>query len=272
MLILFFALISLAVTVICAALNTPAPAELWKYALMFVLGVPVITALYVLFAGIVSLFFTDEVPKKKQSALCRSISRGAGDICCFYARVRVHVSGTEKLPEGRFLLVANHRSGFDPLVILHTLPEQNIAFISKPGNMKLPVVGRIAYGACFLPIDRENARNALTTIRNAQEYLTKDMCSICIYPEGTRSHTREMLPFHHGSFKIAQRAKVPLVIASVSGTDLIPSHFPWRRTDVYLDILRTVPVEEVRAATTAELADMSRALIGEKLTEREGGA
>lgn len=273
MLILIFALISLAVTVLCAVLGSPAPAELWKYALLFVLGVPAVTVLYVLGAAVCSLFITTDVPKKKQSALCRAICRGAGDICCFYGRVRTHVSGTEKLPaDGRFLLVGNHRSAFDPLALLHSLPEQNIAFISKPENMKLPVVGRIAYGACFLPIDRDNAREALATIRNAETYLNGDMCSICIFPEGTRSHTRELLAFHAGSFKIAHRAKVPLVIASISGTDRIRGNFPLRRTDVYIDILQTVPYEELRTATTAELAEKARTMITGKLAERENWA
>ena len=248
-------------------------AQFWKCALIFVLGVPVLTALYVLFAALVSLFVDTTVPRKKQSAVCRGFASGGGDICCFYARVRTHVSGAEKLPENeRFLLVANHRSGFDPLTLLHSLKSANLAFISKPSNMKLPVVGRIAYGDCFLPIDRENDREALKTILCAADYLKRGLCSICIYPEGTRSKTRELLPFHHGSFKIAQRAGAPLVIAAVSGTDLVKKNFPLRPTDVYIDILEVIPAEETHAMTTAALSERARGAIAAALEKREGKA
>ena len=245
-------------------------AQLWKCALIFVLGVPVLTVLYVLSAAVVSLFVDPSWPRKKQSALCRGYVAGGGDICCFYCGVRTHVSGTEKLPaDGRFLLVANHRSLFDPLALFHALRPYNLAFISKPSNMRLPVLGRLAAGACFLPIDRENDREALKSILCAADYLKRDLCSICIYPEGTRSKTRELLPFHHGSFKIAQRAHVPLVIASVSGTDLVKKNVLRRPTDVYIDVLECIPADEVRAQTTAALSDHAREAIGAALKKRE---
>ena len=229
--------------------------------------------LFVLFAAVVSLFIDTKWPRKKQNGICRAIVTCGGEICCFYCGVRVHVNGKEKIPtDGRFLFVANHRSLFDPLTVFHALRDYNIAFISKPSNMKLPVLGRIAAGDCFLPIDRENDREALKTILCAADYLKRDLCSICIYPEGTRSKTRQMLPFHHGSFKIAQRAHVPLVIAAVSGTDMVKKNALRRFTDVYIDILELIPAEEVRDRTTAELSDHAYAAIAEALEKREGKA
>lgn len=246
-------------------------AELWKCALVFVLGVPAFSILYVISAAVVSLFIDTSWPRKKQNPLCRGYIARGGEMCCFYCNVRTHVNGSEKIPtDGRFLFVANHRSLFDPLALFHALRAYNLAYISKPSNMKLPVLGAIAAGACFLPIDRTNDRAALKTILCAADYLKKDLCSICIFPEGTRSKTRELLPFHHGSFKIAQRANVPLVIAAVSGTDLVKKNILRRRTDVYIDILEVIPAEEVKAQTTAVLSDHARDIIAKTLKEREG--
>ena len=270
MLIGIFAILSFLAAVAYGLLAQIAAAELWKCALIFVLGVPALTVLYVLFAAVVSLFIDKSWPREKQNALCRDIVAGGGDICCFYCGVRTHVSGEEKLPQGeRFLLVANHRSLFDPLALFHALRRYNIAFVSKPSNMKIPVLGRLAAGACFLPIDRENNREALKTILCAADYLKRDLCSICIFPEGTRSKTREMLPFHHGSFKIAQRAHVPLVIASVSGTDKAKRFSFLRPSDVYIDILEVIPADEAHAMKTAELSDHAREIIAAALAKRE---
>lgn len=89
----------------------------------------------------------------------------AGWVACMcylltgYGWVRTHVRGLEKLPEpGRFLLVCNHRSMFDPAVIVRKLGKFNISFVSKPSNMKIPIFGAMGYGAGYLPIDRENDR------------------------------------------------------------------------------------------------------------------
>lgn len=273
MLIGLFAILSFLAAAAYGVLTHITAAELWKCALIFVLGVPALTVLYVLFAAVVSLFIDTKWPREKRNPLCRSIISSGGEICCFYCGVRVHVIGREKLPtDGRFLLVANHRSLFDPLAIFHALRAYNIAFISKPSNMKLPVLGRIAAGDCFLPIDRENDREALKTILCAADYLKRDLCSICIYPEGTRSKTRQMLPFHHGSFKIAQRAHVPLVIAAISGTDMVKKNILRRRTDVYIDVLACIPAGEVQAETTAALSNRAYEAIAGALEKREGKA
>ena len=273
MLIGIFAILSFLAAAAYGLTTHIAAAELWKCALIFVLGVPALTVLFVLFAAAVSLFIDTKWPREKQNQLCRHIISLGGEICCFYCGVRVHVNGKEKIPtEGRFLFVANHRSLFDPLTVFHALREYNIAFISKPSNMKLPVLGRIAAGDCFLPIDRENDREALKSILCAADYLKRDLCSICIYPEGTRSKTRRMLPFHHGSFKIAQRAHVPLVIAAVSGTDTVKKNILRRHTDVHIDVLECIPAEEVRAETTAALSDHASEIIAAALEKREGKA
>ena len=273
MLMSIIAILSLIASVVYGLAAAFPPAELWKCPLAFALAFLGFSALYVASAAVVSLFVDRSWPRKKQNPLCRGYIARGGELCCFYCGVRTHLCGAEKLPQGeRFLFVANHRSLFDPLALFHALRAYNLAYISKPSNMKLPVLGPIAAGACFLPIDRENDREALKTILCAADYLKRDLCSICIFPEGTRSKSRALLPFHHGSFKIAQRAHAPLVIAAVSGTDMVKKNILRRPTDVYIDILEVVPADEVRAETTAALSDHARALIAAALEKREGEA
>jgi len=189
-----------------------------------------------------------------------------GRFLCLYGGVKPHISGEEKLPtDSRFLFVCNHKSMFDPLMVIGYLYKWNISFISKPSNMQIPMVGDIAYNAGYLPIDRENDRAALKTILTAADYMKRDVCSIGIYPEGTRSKTSEMLPFHHGSFKTAQRASVPIAVACVRNSEQVKKRLFLRPTDVYLDILEVIPAEKVKAMSTAELSDYSRRLIEEGL-------
>ena len=92
-----------------------------------------------------------------------------------------------------------------------------------------------------------------------------------IYPEGTRSKTGELGPFHAGSFKIAQRVRVPVVIASIQGTEKALRHIPFHPTRVKLDILEVIPAETVKAMSTQELAEHSRDRIAKNLENTEGG-
>ncbi|MBQ9684953.1 MAG: 1-acyl-sn-glycerol-3-phosphate acyltransferase [Oscillospiraceae bacterium] len=240
----------------------------WKVLLVFALSYLAVNVLFILLWGLVSLFIDTAKPREKQFPLSRLGCNQISEFVCAYARLRVHVTGEEKLPQqGRFLMVCNHRSMFDPLIVLDKLRKYDISFVSKPSNMRIPIAGRIAYGAGFLSINRENDREALRTILTAADYLKRDLCSMAIYPEGTRSKTGRMLPFHAGSFKIAQKANVPLVIASVRGTDEAKKNLPFKRTDVYLDILEVLPAERVKAESTQELARYSRELMERKLEE-----
>ena len=243
----------------------------WQALLVF-LGVFVgLNLLYVLFWYAVALTVDRSKPLEKQRAICRFGCASIAGWLCAWAGIRASVSGEELLPtDTRFLLVCNHRSMFDPLVTEYTLRKYNLAFISKPSNMKIPIISNLAWGAGFLPIDRENDREALKSILQAADYLKRDICSMAVYPEGTRSKTGELGPFHAGSFKIAQRGKVPVVIASIQGTEKVMKRFPFRTTRVNLDILEVIPAEEVKSMNTQELAARSRSRIEENLQNAEG--
>ncbi len=171
-------------------------------------------------------------------------------------RIKIHVEGLEKVPtDSEFLFVSNHRSNFDPMVQWWVLRRWPLAFVSKPSNMRKFVIGPFVRRCCFLPIDRENARNALTTINAAANLIRAHVCSFAIYPEGTRSKSGELLPWHAGSLKIAQKANVPIVVGTVEGTERIAHNVPWRRSHVYVRIREVIPAETVRAATTNALTE-----------------
>lgn len=246
--------------------------EIWAGILIFLAVFVGLQLLYLLFFYLAALTVDPSKPLPKQNRICRAGVANIIGMMCAYSGVVPHFSGLEKLPKDvRFVLVCNHRSMFDPLIIMDKLRQYNISFISKPSNLKIPIAGRIAYGAGFLAIDRENNRNALTTILQAADYLKRDICSIGVYPEGSRTKTDEMLPFHAGSFKIAQRANAPLVIAAVHGTENIKKNLILHRTNVYLDILEVLPPEQVKAMSTNDLSDYSRRLIQSALSACESG-
>ena len=222
-------------------------------------GLLAIVGVYLLLLVIAALSADPNKTYERPSALCRFLLDVTVRLLVFFGRVHVEVTGLEKLPQnGRFLLVGNHRSNYDPIVQLAIMRKYKLAFISKPENFKIPLVGRILRRCCFLPIDRENPRNAITTIHAAARLMEDDQVSVGVYPEGTRSRTGELLPFHGGVLKIAQQAHVPVVVAAIQGTEGISRNFPLRRTYVRLDILETLPADYVAHCRSAALGNEIR--------------
>lgn len=242
-----------------------------KALLVLLLSFLAVNILYLLFWAVVGLFVDPSKPLKKQNRLCRGGCVGISSLALGYCGVRTRVYGLEKLPtDRRFLLVCNHRSLFDPLILVKALKDFNLAFVGKPEALGIPVVGRVGYGAGCLPINRENDREALKTVLTAADYLKKDFCSMAIFPEGTRNRTEDiLLPFHAGSFKIAQKAGTPVVVAALHNTGSIGENMFRRVTDVELHILAVIPAEQVKAEKTRALAETARKLIEDNLKSRE---
>lgn len=240
-----------------------------RNALLIFVGVNVaVPVLYVAFLLVVSLFYIKPKPMEKWSEVCWRLASIALRGICNYAGLRFCLSGKELLPtDSRFVFVSNHRSAFDPLSVIGYLPEYRITFISKEENMRFPIVGQLGPRIGILGLDRENDRKALKTILTAINYIKKDLCSIAIYPEGTRSKTKELLPFHAGSFKIAQKAGVPVIVAASYGGENVKHNILRRPTDQHVDILECIPADKVREMSTNELADYAKALIEKHLKE-----
>lgn len=220
------------------------------------------------------LFYTElfvklDEPREKPSRFWQWHLREIAQALKFYAGVDIVTTGRELIPKDtRYLMVANHRSLADPVVTVAELPEEELVYVSKPGNYKIPLLGKLMHLCGCLSLDREDNRQALTTIKKAAEFIDKDYTSVFIYPEGTRSKTDELIEFHAGSFKIAQRAKVPVVCVALKNTHDIQHNFPLRRTTVYLDIVGVMDINFVREHKTRELAEIAQKMIQDKIDER----
>lgn len=226
-----------------------------------------LSALFMLLLVIIAACTPKTGMRQKDDKAFRFLFRLFLPFFFFFAGARVKVTGKEKMPkEGRFLLVCNHLSTFDALVAVSVFPKAELAYISKPENFDMPVFGRLIRRLCFMPIDREKPRKALETVQNAVSLLQRDEVSVAVFPEGTRNRAEiGLLPFHEGVFLIAEKADVPLVVITMTNCQKICRNFPFRKTDISLDVAEVIPQEEIRRAKCRTLSERVRRVMEESL-------
>lgn len=246
---------------------------LWAIPVFFVCLYLALTFLLFLSLFLISSFVNRKKEFKGNTRMARWTVRAMCEYLIYFGGARIRTVGLENLPKNsRFLMVGNHTSMFDPIIVMHAMKHTNFSFVSKPENFNIPIVGGFLHMCGFLPLDRENPRNAVGTMRAAARLIEQGEVNVGIYPEGTRNKVSEELqPFHSGSFKIAKMAKCPIVVVSLHNARKISKNFPLRRTDVILRVDGVISIDTVTSETTDVLSSIAQEWIKEglKASQRE---
>ena len=190
-------------------------------------------------------------------------------------RIRIHKTGMEKLPKsGRFLLVCNHTSNADPVVLLHCFRKSQLAFISKRENSTMFLVGKVMHKLMCQLVNRENDREALKTIVKCIQLIRDDEVSVAVFPEGYIHEDHKLHRFRHGVFKIATKTGVPVVVCTLQNTLQIFENMPrLKPTDVQMHLLDVITPEQYAGMTTVQLGEkiyaMMAADLGPELVAQE---
>lgn len=225
--------------------------------------------LYTLFLFVLGALIDQKKPVKKPHHGMRRLMVETMELILLVGRIRVRGEGLDRIDRKKpFLLVANHRSLIDPFLPLTLLKGTEIVYICKPEVAKMPVAGGMTHICGFPLIDRQNNRQALKTIFRAVGILTDESTSVAIFPEGTRNKTADpLLPLHPGSFSIAKRANVPIVVAVNRNTEKALKRFFLHRTRVSFSVVDVLTPERIAPLSTQEIAELVKERIEAKLKE-----
>lgn len=136
----------------------------------------------------------------------------------YMAGIKVRAEGLEKLKAGQgYIYIANHRSFIDILALYKVLPG-DLRFLGKKEVFKIPAVGFALRTMGMIEVDRSDHEAATRSISRAANELASGR-SITLFPEGTRSRLKTMLPFKKGAFVLAIQAQVPIVPITILGAD-----------------------------------------------------
>ena len=183
------------------------------------------------------------------------------------ALFRLRVVGLDRLEGlGAAVLVANHVSWLDPVILPLALPRKP-AFLAMEELWRMPGLALVmrAYGPLAIPLRRRAVDT--TALRRAAEVLRAGAWLI-VFPEGGITPDGSLQPFHRGASMLAARTGAPLVPVAIAGTaDALPlGHIVPRRRPVTVFIGEPIVVPPNDRAALAEAGERAasqiRALLG----------
>jgi 1-acyl-sn-glycerol-3-phosphate acyltransferase len=180
---------------------------------------------------------------------------------------RLRARGVEHLPEGGFVLAANHTSNFDPWPLGMPLwPRRQLRFMAKAELFNPVLAPFLRVGGAFKVRrgegDVEAMRTAVELVRTGE--------IVVMFPEGTRQRKglrkKHSARPHSGAARIALTAPAPLVPAAISGTDRLSRLGPLRVAYGQPVDLSDLDGLETKAAATLATQRLMEAIEGLKAT------
>ncbi len=115
------------------------------------------------------------------------------------------------------VFVVNHQDTLDIFICTAMLPP-NIAILGKNQLKYVPIFGLSFWLAGNIFIDRYNKAKAWDTMASVARKVKRRRCSLYMFPEGTRSQGKGLLPFKSGAFALAVQSGLPIVPIVFSST------------------------------------------------------
>lgn len=111
---------------------------------------------------------------------------------------------------GPCIYIANHQNNYD-LVTMGAMVMPRTVTVGKKSLIWIPFFGLLYWLTGNVLLDRDNKSKAHETMDDLANRIKDDNLSIWMFPEGTRSRGRGLMPFKLGAFHLAIQAGVPIV-------------------------------------------------------------
>ncbi len=164
------------------------------------------------------------------------------------------------------IYIANHQNNYDMVTAASAVQPRTVT-VGKKSLLWIPLFGQLYWLAGNLLIDRENRSKAHGTINEVVRQIKKKNISIWMFPEGTRSRGRGLMPFKTGAFHAAIAAGVPIVPICVSNTSNKIKLNRWSNGLVIVEVMPPVDTAAYSRDKVRVLTEDCRNIMAAKLAE-----
>lgn len=224
----------------------------------------VILALFFIVVGVVGCLFCIVRPFHRNNTAL--VAHVFGSMHRLFG-LRLIIRRLENYDEtGPYVYIANHQNSYDIFTLSRSLPKGTVS-IGKKSLKWIPFFGQLYWLTGNILIDRKNRGKAHGTISTAAEAIRKRKLSIMMFPEGTRSYGRGLLPFKTGAFHTAVQAEVPVVPIVMSTTHQQVKLNRWRNGTVIVEFLPAIDTNGLNKESARELMKSAHAQMNAKIAE-----
>ncbi|HDR1499894.1 TPA: 1-acylglycerol-3-phosphate O-acyltransferase [Pasteurella multocida] len=167
---------------------------------------------------------------------------------------------------GRCIYIGNHQNNYDMVTISYMVQPRTVS-VGKKSLIWIPFFGLLYWVTGNILIDRENRTKAHGTMNEVARRIHDDDLSVWMFPEGTRSRGRGLLPFKTGAFYAAIAAGVPIVPVVCSTTQGKIDLNRWDNGKVICDMLEPIDVSAYDKENVRELAAHCHQLMAQRIAE-----
>lgn len=153
----------------------------------------------------------------------------------------------------RCIYIGNHQNNYDMVTISHMVMPRTVS-VGKKSLIWIPFFGVLYWATGNIFIDRENRSKAHNTMTTLAKRIHQDNLSIWMFPEGTRSRGRGLLPFKTGAFYAAIEAGVPVVPVVCSSTHNQVNLNRWHNGKVICEMLPPIDSSQYSRETVRDFA------------------
>jgi len=182
------------------------------------------------------------------------------------AGIDLKVTGAEKIDSSQsYVVISNHPSTLDIFTHITALPV-SIRFLTKTELFRIPILSRVLKILGLPRIDRKNAQMNLPKINESIQRVIDNKNSIMIFPEGTRSNQKELLPFKKGAAHVAKQFKLPIIpVVTHNSHNLMIKGSVWFKSgQIHVQILD--PITNIEDYDIDELTNLIYLKVSENLT------
>lgn len=202
----------------------------------------------------------------------RSMARALSSLVFFLCGMKLIVRGLENLPDTACVIVANHASYLDGVILTAALPP-DFSFVIKREVTQVPFVHYLLRSIGSEFVERQTGGGKTRDSRRLLKKATSGSPMV-FFPEGTFRLEPGLLPFHNGAFVAAVRGGLPLVPVIIRGARrVLPAKAFWPRWGrIEVDVLAALDPPDSGGGGQHRLKEAARlamqAKLGEPLVEK----
>ncbi|WP_102797746.1 1-acylglycerol-3-phosphate O-acyltransferase [Bowmanella denitrificans] len=146
---------------------------------------------------------------------------------------------------GPYVFIGNHQNSYD-LVTICAATQPGTVTVGKKSLVWIPLMGQMYWLSGNILIDRLNSSKASDTLKQTIRKIRERRLSVWLFPEGTRSNGRGLLPFKTGAFRIARETNEPVCMICASELHGKVSLNRWNNGIVLVDVTAPVALDDSR--------------------------